>query len=175
MAFSHRSEYDTVPMEGIDNGAICDVIPAASNEKHHYTALGLELTETEPHEGSVRQTENIVALDSSTNTSRRGNLNRTRWGSHWQAPVVMVFTLLLGIVLAAGHHTFYTWLNGQAVGLYGTYIPSVISCSYVNGLKYWKRICYQCCALFQDIRRRRIHSIPMENLDPSVTESQNRQ
>jgi len=35
---------------------------------------------------------------------------------HWRYPTVMVLTLLFGLLLAIGHHFYYRWLDGQAVG-----------------------------------------------------------
>jgi hypothetical protein len=35
---------------------------------------------------------------------------------HWLAPSIMVSFLLAAVLLAIGHHCYYRWLDGQAVG-----------------------------------------------------------
>ncbi|KAE9378213.1 hypothetical protein N431DRAFT_435384 [Stipitochalara longipes BDJ] len=37
-------------------------------------------------------------------------------GIHWRASTIMVTSLLFGMLLATGHHLFYTHLNGKPVG-----------------------------------------------------------
>jgi hypothetical protein len=42
--------------------------------------------------------------------------SRTLAKIHWLAPATMVFSYLLGIALAVGHHQYYTMLDGDVIG-----------------------------------------------------------
>jgi hypothetical protein len=36
--------------------------------------------------------------------------------THWMPPAIMVVSLLCGVALIIGHHSYYSTLNGQEVG-----------------------------------------------------------
>jgi hypothetical protein len=51
--------------------------------------------------------------------NKSGNETIRRPKVHWLAPSVMVSSLLAAVLLAIGHHCYYRWLDGQAVGSSG--------------------------------------------------------
>jgi hypothetical protein len=47
---------------------------------------------------------------------KRFGESRNSSGIHWLYPIRMTITLLAGLLLAIGHHIYYSWLDGRVVG-----------------------------------------------------------
>lgn len=76
------------------------------------------------------------------NAPLQSNRNSSSWGIDWLVPTQMVALLVIGTLLAVGHHLFYSSLAGHPVGKisqtwairYGTAFTFLVKASLVSAV-----------------------------------------
>jgi hypothetical protein len=89
---------------------------------------------------------------------------------HWLYPILMAMSFLAGLILAVGHHIYYSWLEGQPVGSvarqqWSLRLVTKNACcpSDLSSHQYWQRLCH-CGQLSSENRcRHRIYPVFMED------------